>query len=394
MTPRFAEDGGVVHVIPSPRGRGAQRAARILVDRLNQLGPPRHHLLALFDGPPEVETDSSLAHTSRRGRSAQGFDPRLALQLRKTLRRMHPAAVVAHGGDAMKYAVPAVIGSGTPLVYCVIGTYAGPAANPRVWMWKRMIAVASLAVAVGHEVAEECTERFGARPERVVEIPNGRDPTLYHPRHEPMAGPPTLIFVAALTSQKRPDRFVEVVHHLRASDRPFRAVMAGDGPLAATLAPDAEAEAVEVLGARSDVPELLRGADVFLFTSLPAGEGMPGVLIEAGLSSLASVSTRVPGAAEVIVDGVTGLLVDDSTPAMVEAVGRLLDDGDERSALGAAARTRCASEFSLDLMARRWQAAMEPFLLQEPAARPAGTLPRASAALRRAARSRRRSSQT
>jgi glycosyltransferase involved in cell wall biosynthesis len=121
---------------------------------------------------------------------------------------------------------------------------------------------------------------------------------------------------------------------------------------------------------------------------------MPGVLIEAGLSGLASVSTRVPGAAEVVDDAVTGLLVDDSTPAMVETVGRVLDHAEERSAMGTAARTRCAAEFSLDVMARRWQAALQPLLLQAPAARPAGALPRARAALRRATRSRRRSSQT
>jgi glycosyltransferase involved in cell wall biosynthesis len=251
-----------------------------------------------------------------------------------------------------------------------------------------------LVVAVGHEAAEECTVRFGMPPERVVEIPNGRDPTLYHPRRGPAAGPPTLIFVAALTSQKRPDRFVEVVHGLRATDRSFRAVMVGDGPLSATLAPVAEAQGIDVLGARSDVPDLLRTADVLLFTSLPAGEGMPGVLIEAGLSGLASVSTRVPGAAEVLDDGVTGLLVDDSTSAMVEAVGRILDHAEERSAMGAAAQTRCAAEFSLDVMARRWQAALEPLLPQVPTARPGGALPRARAALRRATRSRRRSSQT
>jgi glycosyltransferase involved in cell wall biosynthesis len=394
MTPRLAEVGGVVHVIPSPRGRGAQRAARILVDRLNELGPPGHHLLALFDGPPEVDTDSSLAHMSKRGRPAEGFDPRLARRLRNTLRQVHPAAVVAHGGDAMKYAVSAVLGSGTPLVYCVIGTFAGPATSTRVWMWKRTMSLASLVVAVGQEVAQECTGRFGMAPERVVEIPNGRDPTLYHPRHGPSTGPPTLIFVAALTSQKRPARFIEVVRDLRASDRSFRAVMVGDGPLSATLAPVAKAEGIEVLGARSDVPELLRAADVLLFTSLPTGEGMPGVLIEAGLSGLASVSTRVPGAAEVVDDGVTGLLVDDSSSAMVEAVGRVLDHAGERAAMGAAAQTRCSSEFSLDLMARRWQAALQPFLLQDPTARPAATLPRARAALRRGARSRRRSSRT
>ena len=62
--------------------------------------------------------------------------------------------------------------------------------------------------------------------------------------------------------------------------------MVGDGPLATTLIPLAAAHGVELLGRRSDVPELLRQSDVFVFTSLPTGEGMPGVLIEAGLSGL------------------------------------------------------------------------------------------------------------
>jgi glycosyltransferase involved in cell wall biosynthesis len=371
MRSRFAGDGGVLHIIPSRRGRGAQRAARNLVDRLNELGPPRHRLLALFDESAEVDTDLLLAHRPKRGQPAKGFDPSLALRLRTLLRRMDVVGVVAHGGDAMKYAVPALIGSRTPLVYCVIGTYAGPPTTLRTLLWGRIMASAGLVVAVGSEVAEECTGRFGAPSERVVEIPNGRDPTLYRPRQELADGPPTLIFVGALTAQKRPDVFVDVVHRLRATNRPFRAMMVGDGPLGARLGKQAVSEGVELLGARHDVPELLRAADVFLFPSLPTGEGMPGVLIEAGLSGVACVSTRVPGAAEVIEDGVTGLLVDDRPDSMVDAVGRLLDDGDERSAMGAAAHIRCRSEFSLDLMARRGHAVLQRLLYQEPTARAA-----------------------
>jgi glycosyltransferase involved in cell wall biosynthesis len=373
MRSHSAGEGGVLHVIPSRRGRGAQRAARILVDRLNELGPPHHRLLALFDGSADVDADLSLAHRTKRGRQAEGFDPSLALRLRALLRRMHAVCVVAHGGDAMKYAVPALIGSRTPLVYCVIGTYAGPPAGLRTWIWKRIMASASMVVAVGNEVAEECTGRFGAPPERVLEIPNGRDPTLYQPPRKPAEGPPTLIFIGALTSQKRPDVFVEVVHRLRATSRSFRAVMVGDGPLGPSLRSEALSNGVEVLGARDDVPELLRAADLFLFPSLPAGEGMPGVLIEAGLCGVPSVSTRVPGAAEVIEDGVTGLLVEDCPEAMVEAVGRLLDDELGRSAMGAAAHVRCESKFNLDLMAGRWQTALHRLLSQEPTARPAGT---------------------
>ena len=96
MTAHLGKEEGplVVHVIPSPRGRGAQRAARALVDRLDEPGQVRHRLLGLFDGPPEVELDLALRHPAR-SRTAEGFDPRLARHLRKVLARLSPAAVVA-----------------------------------------------------------------------------------------------------------------------------------------------------------------------------------------------------------------------------------------------------------------------------------------------------------
>ena len=67
----------VVHVIPSPLGRGAQHAARILVDRLDEPGVIRHRLLGLFAGPLEVEADLTLG-MPRPAHTAEGFDPRLA----------------------------------------------------------------------------------------------------------------------------------------------------------------------------------------------------------------------------------------------------------------------------------------------------------------------------
>jgi glycosyltransferase involved in cell wall biosynthesis len=364
MTAHLGEDQSplVVHVIPSPLGRGAQRAARSLVDRLDEPGIVRHRLLGLFDGPPEVDLDLALGHSAGT-RNARGFEPRLALLLRRTLDRLNPAAVVAHGGDAMKYALPGILGTGRPLIYCVIGTYAGRPTRLHVWPWRRIMARAELVVAVGNEVLDECIGRFGIAPRRAVLIPNGRDTSLFSPRLEPSkAADPTLIFVGALTSQKRPDLFIEVVRRLRAQGRSLRAVMAGDGPLAGTLTRSAAAAGVELLGPRSDVPELLRNSDVFVFTSLPTGEGMPGVLIEAGLSGLPVVSTPVPGAATVLRDGQTGTIVDDSAAAMAGAVGGLLDAPDHRLAMGRSARVRCQAEFSLDLMARRWRTALQPMV--------------------------------
>ncbi len=347
-----------VHIIPSPRARGAQLAARLLVDRLDEPGREHHRLLGLFDGPREVEIDLELGFAAS-SHTAEGFQPRVALRLRQVLARLNPAGVVAHGGDAMKYALPGVIGTGRPLAYYVIGTYTGRTTAFHRWLWRRIMAQAKLVVAVGNEVLDECTGQFRVAPQRAVVIPNGRDPEKFHPRtswdrsHEP-----TLIFVGALTSQKQPDRFIQVVRDLRAEGRQFRAVMVGDGPLAESLVPLAATHGVDLLGPRSDVPELLRTSEIFVFTSLPTGEGMPGVLIEAGLSGLPAVSTPVPGADTVVSDGTTGVIVDYSVPTMVTAIGVLLESHSLRVAMGQSARARCESEFNLDLMADRWRATL------------------------------------
>jgi glycosyltransferase involved in cell wall biosynthesis len=365
-TAEFEKSGDpmVVHIVPTPRGRGAQLGARILADRLDEPGVVRHALLGLIDGPPEVAVDLTLGYPPR-SKPAEGFQPRLAHRLRKMLARVDPAVVVAHGGDAVKYAVPATLGTGRPLVYCVIGTFAGPSSTSRDFVWRRIMARANLVVAVGDEVLEECTGRFHVAPRNVAMIPYGRDPSQYRPRSDLPASPEvTLIFVGALTTQKQPDRFVEVVRHLRAEGRTFKALIVGDGPLAATLAPQAAAQGVELLGERSDIPELLSRSDIFVFPSRPAGEGMPGVLIEAGMSGLPTVATAAPGTASIIRDGETGLIVDGAVNTIAAAVGALMDDPARRTAMGEAARRRCESTFTLDLMAQRWRDALQPLLLR------------------------------
>ncbi|HEY4947734.1 MAG TPA: glycosyltransferase family 4 protein [Acidimicrobiales bacterium] len=381
----------VVHVIPTPLGRGAQRAARALVDRLNEPGLVRHQLLGLFDGPPEVIVDQSLGYDGRR-RPAVGFAPALAVRLRTAVSRLDPAVVVAHGGDAMKYLVPAVLGTRRPLVYCVIGTYAGSSAPLQLWRWRLLMARADLTVAVGDEALDECIRRFGVDPDRAVMIANGRDPTVFHPRTSETGAVEgtTITFVGALTAQKRPDRFIDVVARLRSEGRGFQALLVGDGPLRRSLAGVASTHGVELLGARSDVPDLLRRADVLVLPSEPTGEGMPGVLIEAGLSGVPAVSTSVPGARTVIADGRTGLIVDGSVGAFASAIGRLLDDPVRRAAMGAAARSRCESMYSLDVMADRWRSALRP--LVDAQRRTGGRREtRGNAAARRASALRRRS---
>jgi glycosyltransferase involved in cell wall biosynthesis len=70
-------------------------------------------------------------------------------------------------------------------------------------------------------------------------------------------------------------------------------------------------------------------------------EGMPGMLIEAAMSGLPSIASRVGGVPEIVEDGVTGWLLEpDDEAGFVRAVAALARDGAQRVAMGHAARAR------------------------------------------------------
>ena len=276
---------------------------------------------------------------------------------------MDPDVVVAHGSEPLKYLVPAMLGRHRPLVFYVIGTYSGSHGALQLRLWKHLASRADVLAAEGEEVRAECTEMLGVPPHRVALAPNGRDPGRFRPREGGTNAIPRAVFVGALTPGKRPDQFVEVVAGLRARGIPLEAGLIGDGPLRRTLVGPAEAAGVDVVGSRPDVDELMRGADVLLFPSRPAGEGMPGVLIEAALTGLPAVATAVPGVASIVKDGVTGFVVPvDDVGAMVQATTKLLDDPELRASMGRAARQHGLDNFSLESVGRRWMAILQPLL--------------------------------
>lgn len=362
----------VLHVIPTRRARGGQREARALADRLDRPGERAHRVLSLFAGHDEVRADLALDLPGGDA-SAVGFEPRTVVPLRRCLSATDPTVVVAHGSEPLKYLVAAMGFRPRPLAYYAIGTYSGSTRPAQLALWRFLMRRPDVVAAEGSEVADECVRRFGLAPERVVLTPNGRDPAVFHPPARRGDGPPTLAFVGALTEGKRPERFVEVVAELRAAGRRFRAVLVGDGPRREALAEAAEAAGVELLGHRSDVAEVLRQADVFVFPSAPEGEGMPGVLIEAGLSGLPVVASAVPGVASVLAEGETGFVVGaDDTAGMVAAAARLLDDPTLAATMGAAARARCAARFTLEAVGEAWQRVLDPLLARSAASAATG----------------------
>jgi glycosyltransferase involved in cell wall biosynthesis len=354
----------VLHVIPTPLARGAQREARALADQLDVPGVRAHRVLTIFDGIPEVRPDLSL-HLDGGSSPATGFNPQVVLHLRRALRRLDPALVVAHGSDPLKYLVPALAFGRRPLAYYAIGTYAAsPDHRLQLEFWRRMLARTDVIVAEGHEVRQQCIEMLGVPADKVTMTPNGRDPETFRPRTDSTAaGVPVVTFVGALNRGKRPDRFIEVVAALRDRGREFTAQLIGDGPMFDELEVPARLAGVKLFGSRSDIPDLLRDSDLIVFPSRPAGEGMPGVLIEAGMSGISVVATDVPGVRTMVDDGATGFVVPEGELApLVDAADRLLLDASMRTTMGAAAREYCVDHFSLETVGAAWLALLQPLL--------------------------------
>jgi glycosyltransferase involved in cell wall biosynthesis len=354
----------VLHVIPTPLARGAQREARALADELDAPGLRAHRVLCLFDGPSEVESDLMLGIADGTAPGTR-YNLRAIPKLRSALAQLDPVCVVAHGGEPLKYLVPATVGHRRPLAYYAIGTYgSSPGRSAQLAVWRRLLSRVDVVAAEGDEVAEECTVLLGVPAGKVTMIPNGRDPSVFHPRHDSRdAGQPVIAFVGALTEGKRPDRYIEAVAALRRRGLDFRAILIGDGVLRAKIEGPAGDADVELLGSRSDVAELLGRADIMVFPSRPQGEGMPGVLIEGGLSALPIVATDVPGVRTVVDDGTTGYVVGvDDLDEMVAHLAHLIDDRGLRQGMGEAARARCIEHFSIEAIGALWLRVLTPLL--------------------------------
>jgi glycosyltransferase involved in cell wall biosynthesis len=104
---------------------------------------------------------------------------------------------------------------------------------------------------------------------------------------------------------------------------------------------------VQFLGHRSDVPDLMVAADVFVFPSL--WEGLGGVLIEALALEVPIVSSDIDATREVVgEDGSSGILVPPGdVDALAAAIESLLDDPELRRQAVAHSRKRFETEFLL-----------------------------------------------
>ena len=129
--------------------------------------------------------------------------------------------------------------------------------------------------------------------------------------------------------------------------------LVGDGPLrdrvAAYIRELKLERSVHLVGWVGGASRLMGAADVVTLTS--SWEGMPYALLEAMGWSRPIVSTAVNGCPEVVVHGVTGLLVPPGdTTAWARSVASLLGDPAKASQMGVRGRRRLEERFTSQKM--------------------------------------------
>jgi glycosyltransferase involved in cell wall biosynthesis len=178
----------------------------------------------------------------------------------------------------------------------------------------------------------------------------------------PASDPPVLLSVGMMRTRDKLDSYRVLAQALaRLGDRPWRAVLVGDGParaeVEALMAP--LGERVRFAGAvpHEKLPGFYAAADLYLWPAINEAYGM--AFLEAQAAGLAVVAGCTGGVPAVVADGVTGLLTPvGDAQAFAAAVARLLDAPAERARLAAAARARIATHHDERAAARALAAAL------------------------------------
>lgn len=290
------------------------------------------------------------------------WDPTIVFRLSRLFRQRRIDAVVTVGaGDKMFWGRLAAWRCRIPVIASALHSTGWPDRIERLNRWLTPITDAFIGVAPSHGRHLIEDERFPEAKVRV--IPNGVDVRRFRPLPggrasrraalgiEPSA--PVCGVVAALRPEKNLQLFLQAAAEVHRQLPAARFLIIGDGPERATLEQEVDRlqlrSVVQLLGARRDIPELLSAMDLFALCS--DNEANPVSILEAMSVGLPVVATRVGSIADVVREGLSGLL---TTPgdvaAQAEAWLQVLAQPARGAQMGRVGRQVVVTRWSVDRM--------------------------------------------
>ncbi len=357
----------MLHIVGDFRVGGAERVAASL---LRTSDPGRFEVAAMsLRGPFGSALERALAEDGvpvmymGKGR---GFDPLVLARVGRAIRRFRPQVVHTHT-YALSYAFPFAMRRRAPAVVHTVHNLAEKEVDNWIGRLVRRISFGRgvLPVAIASEVAGSIRRVYGI--DGFPLIPNGvpvgafRAPSVDREGWRSKEGfaPTDVLFVcvAVLRPQKNHALLLEAFNRGPASDPRAHLLLAGQGHLKPEIEEQIGAlglrDRVRLLGQRSDVPEMLNAADVFVLSS--DYEGNPLAVMEAMAAGKPVISTAVGGVPE-LVGGGCGLLVPPrDARALSKAMSYTLEDAGARLSIGKASAARALQRFELGVMTQAYE---------------------------------------
>jgi glycosyltransferase involved in cell wall biosynthesis len=274
-----------------------------------------------------------------------GFHAALAVALGKVLRRPVALKLMSTGDDGIE----ATIGSG--ITSCILA-----------YFLRRVNA----GIAISDETRAEAI-RFGVSAECIHLIPNGLNSREFCPASQEeryaarqklgLACDRLALYVGRLSAEKNPLGLLDAWAAVNPEAREGALLaLVGDGPQCDEVQRKAQARnlvgAVHMAGHCSDVAIWYRAADLYVIPS--HHEGLSNSMVEALACGLPVISTRVSGSSILVESPIAGLLVDvGSVKNLARALESLLQNKSMRSQLGANARLKFDTHFSLESLTKK-----------------------------------------
>lgn len=198
-------------------------------------------------------------------------------------------------------------------------------------------------------------ERHAVPPERIAVIRNGVRSEIYTPDPTQKSPFPSVVYVGRLVPDKAPMTLLEGFRIAAAKIPEARFEIVGNGHLAGQVRDFIDRHGLKsritMIPGQDDTRPYLRRSWVFAMSSIR--EASPNVILEAMSTELPVVAPRVGGIPELVQDGKTGIVFEQSKPeALADAIAYLLNHEKERIAMGEAARRRVLDFHSVDAMVR------------------------------------------
>ena len=352
----------ILYVITGLGVGGAEKVVVDLADQMNALG----HIVKIsyLTGEVLVRPVSDKIEIIALNLNSKNDLLSASIKYKKLLKRYCPDIVHAHMVHANIFARINRVGAHIPKLICTAHN-SNEGGKARMLAYRLTNRLSDINTNVSQEATDSLIRKGAFRKSNVMTVHNGIDLSKFEKVSSRQAldqNVINLISVGRFNDQKDYPNLINAFAELKKNVMTdIKLTIVGDGE----LRPQIEAmikqldldNDIVLLGRRSDIPELLSQADIFVLAS--KHEGLPTVVIEAMACECYVVATDSGGVAEVMGD--TGQLVPiEDSQALADALQNAIAlSVEDRTQNNEKARARVEQLFSLETSVQKWLALYE-----------------------------------